>query len=90
MQIESSTKTHHAQVRQQQRGIPQFVVDLIVEFGCERPAGDGCISIFLDKKGRKELERYLSKAVYAKIREHLNYYVILSEAGVVVTMAVIH
>jgi hypothetical protein len=90
MNIESITKTHHAQVRQQQRGIPQFVVDLIVEFGCERPAGDGCINVFLDKKSRKDLERYLSKAVYTKIKEHLNCYVILSESGVVVTTAVIH
>lgn len=90
MQIASSKSTHHARVRQQHRGIPQFVVDLIIEFGSERPAGDGCVSISLDKKGRRDLEKYLSKAVYSKIREHLNCYLILSESGTVITNAVIH
>lgn len=52
--------TEHAKQRQVQRGIPQFAVDLLLEFG-EIEYHRGRTIYHITKNSEKELKKYLGK-----------------------------
>ena len=45
--------TKHAAVRQQQRGIPMLMVDLLLDFGSSEPSGNGTSLLFFDKPAKR-------------------------------------
>ena len=76
--------TQHAHKRSQQRGIPPFILGLIIDYGnCKY--SHGAEVYFLDKRGRQRLKRELGRKDYARIEDQLNVYVVLD--GCVVTVA---
>lgn len=78
--------TQHAQSRAQQRAIPGVAVGLIMRFGrVQRHQGADVFS--LDRKARKSVRSYLGTAVYRGIEDHLGIYVVLGDAGRVITIA---
>lgn len=75
--------TKHAVRRCQQRGIPPFIVELILDHGrIRRRHGADCY--FLDKKATKEIKRTLGSQIYARISDQLNVYVVAEEEIVTV------
>lgn len=76
--------TEHAQRRSQQRGISPFILGLIIDFG-QCTYRHGAEVYFLDKLGRRKLQRELGKKVYARFEDQLNIYVVLD--GSVITVA---
>ena len=67
--------TKHAAKRSQQRAIPPFIANLILDYGrVTRRHGADCY--YLDKVARKELRRELGKKIYARIQDQLNIYVV--------------
>ena len=76
--------TQHAQKRSQQRGIPPFIHGLIIDYG-QCKYSHGAEVHFLDKAGRRKLQRELGRKVYARIEDQLNIYVVLD--GSVITVA---
>lgn len=80
-----STMTAHANTRSQQRGIPPLVVDLLVQFGHEEPAGAGATKHFFDKRSWRQLRAYAG-SLARSIEEHLDTYVVLGPQHEVITV----
>ena len=76
--------TRHASTRQQQRGIPSLLVDLLLDFGSSEPAGGGASMLFFDKQAKRRLERYAGP-VAKLLQEHLDVYAIVSDQTVITT-----
>jgi len=67
--------TQHAYLRSQQRGIPPFVMELIMDYGSSVRC-HGAEVHYLDKPGRQALKRALGPKIYARIEDQLNVYVV--------------
>jgi hypothetical protein len=79
-----ATMTKHAAVRQQQRGIPPLMIDLLFNFGSSEPAGNGSFLLFFDKPAKRRLDSYAGRL--AKVfQEHLDVYVVVANETVITT-----
>ena len=76
--------TKHAFKRCQQRAIPPFIVDLIIDYGriTRRHSSD---VYYLDKNAKTEIKRLLGRKIYARVSDQLNVFVVLE--GEVLTVA---
>jgi acyl CoA:acetate/3-ketoacid CoA transferase alpha subunit len=83
-------KTRHAAIRQQQRNIPDFVIEMILRYGAAQNALDGCTSFSLNKQSRRQLEQFLGRTAYSKLNEYFNYYVVVAADDSIVTAAPIN
>ncbi len=80
--------TEHARKRQQQRSIPTSVVDLLFDFGDERPVGDGSTSYAFSKKSWKRVVTYLgTEAKY--FERYRDCYLVAANNGMIITVAYI-
>lgn len=80
------SETRHATVRRQGRGIPPFVVNLLLEQGaCTRH--DGADVFYVDKEARRRIRRALGDRIHAALEAYLDAYVVLGDDGRVVTAA---
>jgi len=77
--------TNHAIARSQQRGIPPLVVDLLLQFGSEEPAGDGATKVFLDKQGKRRVRAYAGPLARS-IEPILDTYIVLGPQSEVITV----
>jgi hypothetical protein len=76
--------TKHATVRQQQRGIPPLMVDLLLDFGSSEPSGNGTSMLFFDKPAKRRQESYAGQL--AKVfQEHMDVYAIVANQVVITT-----
>lgn len=76
--------TRHTSIRQQQRGIPSLLVDLLLDFGSSEPAGDGASMLFFDKQAKRRLDSYAGPLAKF-LKEHLDVYAIVSDQTVITT-----
>jgi len=76
--------TRHASIRQQQRGIPSLLVDLLLDFGSSAPAGEGASMLFFDKRAKRRLDSYAGPLAKF-LKDHLDVYAIVSDQTVVTT-----
>ncbi len=80
-----SKLTRHAAIRAQQRSIPQFIHDALLDWGNCGDAGSGASSYFFSKRGWRKFAEYLGKE--AKRFEHYrNAYIIVAEDGTIITV----
>lgn len=78
--------TQHATTRSQQRAIPQFVIDLLLQFGASEPSGEGTNKLFFDKAARRRIKAYVGPLAKA-VDEHLDVYAVVAPDSKVVTVA---
>lgn len=78
--------SQHAHIRQQQRCIPQMIIDLIIGYGATESAGSGVTKHYFDKHARRRLKAYAG-SVASLLDEHLNCYVVTGDDGTVITVA---
>lgn len=78
--------TTHANIRQQQRGIPLMIIDLLRNYGSCESAGDGTTKYYFDKGSRRKLKTYAGQLA-SLLEEHLNCYLIVCPEGHVITIA---
>lgn len=82
--------TNHAQTRLQQRGIPETVVDTLLEYGREVHDHRGSTILYFDSRTRLQLPHLLrhtlSHQAPSGLESHLDAYVVLSRDGAVVTI----
>lgn len=78
--------TNHAKMRQQQRGIPPIVVDLLIEYGTETRAGSHATTHYFDKAARRRLQVYVGRLA-GLFEEYLDYYAVVAADGSVITVA---
>lgn len=78
--------TKHASERQQQRSIPEIVIDLIVDFGTVERSGADASKYYFNKTSRRRVRRYAGQ-LSPSLEEYLDYYVVVSDSGKVITVA---
>lgn len=76
----------HARVRMQQRGIPNDIIEQLIDFGRVTHDHHGGQIVWFDRASRKRLQREYGKAFYRIIEKHLDAYAVLDREGVVVTV----
>ena len=82
--------TNHAQARLQQRGIPEIIVDSLLEYGREVHDHRGSTILYFDSRTKLQLEQLLrhslSHQTLGSLESHLDAYVVLGRDGAVVTV----
>jgi hypothetical protein len=79
--------TRHAEVRMQQRGIPAWYLDLLVEHGKTTHDGHGATLKSFNKSTRQRLRQVLSREQYARAERYFGVYAVLTPDDVVITAA---
>ena len=77
--------SHHAAARLQQRGIPNYVVDTLINFGKVNHDHHGAEILTFPKAVRQKLRHMLPKSKYIALEPHFDCYAVLSE-GILVTV----
>ncbi|HCP77525.1 MAG: hypothetical protein CML16_17265 [Pusillimonas sp.] len=77
-------KTQHAKIREQQRGISQLAVDLLLKFGVNEPAGGGAKKYYLDKGSRRRVKNYAGPLA-GLLDEHLDIYAVAGKDDTIIT-----
>jgi len=75
--------TAHARKRLQQRGITEYFVDVLLDFGSTQKSHDGSEIVFLRKHDKRLVEGSLGDE--KKFHRLRNAYLILSRSGNVIT-----
>jgi len=77
-------QTNHAQIRQQQRGIPAAIIDWLLEYGATEYTHDGAEVLFFDKAARKRLNGYLGGgSLFSHAEEYLDTYAVIANGKVI-------
>ena len=82
------SRTRHAEIRTQQRGIPPIVDRLLDEFGEETYDHHGGVKVYFSKGSIREMKRKLGREPVQKLSEFFRYYRIdSSHDGCIITTA---
>jgi hypothetical protein len=77
--------TYHATIRQQQRGIPSYVIDTLINYGKINHDHHGAEILTFPKAVRQKLRNTLPKNKYIALESHFDCYAVISE-GVIITV----
>ena len=78
--------TQHARARLQQRGIPQDVVNELLDFGQEIHDHQGGSIVYFNRRARERLRRTRGDAEYRRLESHLDAFAVIGRQGQVVTV----
>ncbi len=76
--------TKHGSARAQQRGIPQLILDWLIEYG-RLTRQRGANVYFLDKDSRRRLRRDIGGLAYKRLADLFDAYAVVSDDGKVIT-----
>jgi hypothetical protein len=79
--------TGHAATRLQQRGIPQWFVQLLVQHGKTSHDGHSAKLKSISKATRRRLRAVLSHRQYVQAERFFNVYAVVADDGAVITTA---
>jgi hypothetical protein len=82
----SANLTHHAARRLQQRGIPEKVLPLLLDFGEEVYDHHGARTVFFDHKARQQISRTLGHREYKRLHHALDTYLVVDNNDCIVTI----
>lgn len=74
--------TMHSEIRQQQRGVPPIIVDLLIRFGNREHDARGGEVLYFDKKSKKKVETYVG-GLFGKLNEHMDAYAVIASGKLV-------
>lgn len=78
--------THHAARRLQQRGIPEDVLPLLMQFGAHEYDKRGARLVYLTQRSRERLRKTLGPEHYGRLTPALDVYAVVDSNGVVLTV----
>jgi hypothetical protein len=78
--------TDHARARLQQRGIPESVLESLLDFGREVHDHHGSAIVYFDHRARGLLLRAFGRDTYKRLESHLDAYAVVAGDGSVVTV----
>ena len=78
--------TKHASVRKQQRGIPESVLDCLLEFGKASHDRRGGEVLYFDKRAKQRCLTVMGKEMYRRLDGHFDVYAVRSLDGALVTV----
>ena len=85
------TYSQHATIRTQQRGIPQEVTTLLVDYGQELFDGHGGVVRYFTPKGIRAMTHDVGYAKIRKMSEYLRCYLVQSSVdGAIITVGKRH
>lgn len=79
--------TKHFNERLQQRGLKDTVIDVLIQYGEQRPCRYGVISIRFTKVTLAEIKADYDSTIFRACERFRNTYIIMSEDGVLITVA---
>lgn len=86
-----ATKTVHATVRAQQRGVPPLIEDWLLDYGAEQFDGHGGVVRYFSNQCIRKMERDIGKAPLKQMSEYLRCYLVQdSSDGSVITVGKRH
>lgn len=68
----------HGEIRQQQRGIPSVMVDLVLRYGSREYDHRGGVVKYLDRRGRKVIEQNMGRDFVKRHGDQMDVYVVQS------------
>lgn len=74
--------TMHSDIRQQQRGVPPIIVDLLIKFGNREHDARGGEVLYFDKRSKKKVETYVG-GLFGKLNEHMDAYAVIASGKLV-------
>lgn len=78
--------TKHAKQRAQQRGIPKLMIELLQRYGHRAYDHHGGVIRYMDKTARRSVEKYIGTAVFRRLHEHLDAYIVEAiDTGAIIT-----
>ena len=81
--------TRHGALRSRQRSIPRQVIELLLDFGQEEPAGGGCYRYFFTKRAWHIFSRRLGSQTKC-FERYRSAYLVVGDDGHIVTVGWIH
>jgi len=78
--------TSHARTRIQQRGIPEFVVENLLDFGREAYDHHGRCVVYFDRRARAAMQIACDAVTYRRLEPRLDAYAVLALSGDIVTV----
>ncbi|WP_152608781.1 hypothetical protein [Croceibacterium mercuriale] len=81
--------SRHGALRSQQRSIPPLIIDLLIDFGEESFAGEGCYRYFFTKRTWSFLIRRVGSRA-KDLERYRSAYAVVSEDGQLVTVGWVH
>ena len=75
----------HAKVRLQQRAIPLFTIDLLLDIGVFEHRNNGLDLVYFNRRGKHEAINLMKDYGLKQIEHCLNAYLIKSSDGLIVT-----
>lgn len=82
----SIVMTKHASVRKQQRGIPESVLNCLLEFGKASHDNRGGEVIYFDKRAKQRCLTVMGREIYRRLDGHFDVYAVRSLDGALVTV----
>jgi hypothetical protein len=77
--------TKHAEQRAQQRSIPPYLVDLLLNFGKLQRSHHADLYLF-DKTCKRKLRRHLGSHQYFRIEDQLDCWAVVGDDGAVISI----
>ena len=78
--------TKHAQDRQQQRGVPPIIIDLLQLHGSVEHVGKDTTTYYFDKAARRKVQAYAGR-LWRSLEEFSDYYLVTGREGKIITVA---
>ena len=78
--------TNHARTRIQQRGIPEAVVESLLDFGRETYNHRGGLVVYFNRRAREGVRQACGKEIYKRMEAHLDAYAVVGHSGNIVTV----
>lgn len=79
--------TQHARVRLQQRGIPRWYLQLLLDHGQMQHDGHGATVLTVNHRVRQRLRFVLNRTEYARAERYFGVYAVVSPDAAVITAA---
>ncbi len=83
----SALLSNHASTRVKQRGIPQLIMNWLIDYGAEQFDGHGGAIRYFDKSCLRKMERELGQEPLRRLSEYLRCYLVQSSmSGLIITV----
>lgn len=80
------SNTRHASERAQSRGIPPGAIEMLESYGVEEYDGHGCVTRYLSKESRRQMERDWGRPWVSRLEPWLNVYEVCNTDGRIITI----
>lgn len=78
-------RTHHAEIRQQQRGIGNQLLECLLDFGRREHDHAHCEIVYFDSQALHRIQKHAGDSLAHLAADHRDVYIVIDSEGCVVT-----